>query len=305
MDEAQDTAEDQWQSVRLLAERVQLMCLADLDQQIYDFRPGVSAERVTHIMAALNPLRVDLEAQNHRSPFSEIVIFANYILLNKAKGAAYTGVWRKSFRPQREKRDAAIRASVGMVLDQVRKVGVNPDSVALLATWGRGVTIITKALTGDGVTNRIPHRVMIDEAPVLISSRLVAFLMEPRRAGELIDVADGLELAAAVFRSKGGTSNLTQAKRLLIQADQSRRGQTPKTNTAGNALLRILRRLQTHTFEGESRRDWIRVRNYLSESGANLWAGIGEYAEQLVAFQRGQHIATGLTDLWQSQGNYS
>jgi DNA helicase-2/ATP-dependent DNA helicase PcrA len=305
IDEAQDTAEDQWQSVKLLAECVQLMCLADLDQQIYDFRPGVSAERVTHIMAALNPLRIDLESQNHRSPGSEIVTFGNDILLNKPRGAAYKGVCRKSFRPKRENRDAAIRSSVGMVFEQARKSGTTLDSIALLATWGRGVTIITKALTGDGITNRIAHRVMIDEAPVLISSRLVAFLMEPRRIAELMDVADGLELAAAVFRSKGGTSNLTQAKRLLIQADQARNGQPPKGNTAGYSLLELLRRLQTHSFAGESRRDWSGVRNYLSDSGAKLWADIGEYAEQLVAFQRGQHIASGLTELWQTHGNYS
>jgi DNA helicase-2/ATP-dependent DNA helicase PcrA len=70
VDEAQDTAEDQWQCVRLLAAGTQMMCLADLDQQIYDFRPGVSSDRVTHIMAALQPLRVDLAGENHRSPDS-------------------------------------------------------------------------------------------------------------------------------------------------------------------------------------------------------------------------------------------
>ena len=36
VDEAQDTAEDQWQCVRLLSEFTQLVCLADLEQQIYD-----------------------------------------------------------------------------------------------------------------------------------------------------------------------------------------------------------------------------------------------------------------------------
>src|SRR5437016_514076 len=58
VDEAQDTAEDQWHSVRLLASKTQLICLADLEQQIYDFRPGVSSERLTQIMQALKPLRI-------------------------------------------------------------------------------------------------------------------------------------------------------------------------------------------------------------------------------------------------------
>ena len=33
-------------------------------------------------------------------------------------------------------------------------------------------------------------------------------------------------------------------------------------------------------------------------------ANIASYAEQLVAFQRGQRIARALTELWQTQGNY-
>jgi len=40
VDEAQDTADDQWQCVRLLSDGTQLLCLADLDQQIYDFGLG-------------------------------------------------------------------------------------------------------------------------------------------------------------------------------------------------------------------------------------------------------------------------
>jgi len=41
---------------------------------------------------------------------------------------------------------------------------------------------------------------MIDEASVLLSSRMVAFMLEPRRpaAQELLDLADGLDLATKV-----------------------------------------------------------------------------------------------------------
>lgn len=124
IDEAQDTGEDQWQSVRLLGEHVELICLADLDQQIYDFRPDVSAERVTQIMGTLNPLRVDLESQNHRSPESEIVAFANDILLNNPRGTPYKGVSRRTFRPDSANRNAAIRSSVGMVSDIVSSTAV-------------------------------------------------------------------------------------------------------------------------------------------------------------------------------------
>ena len=308
VDEAQDTADDQWQCVRLLSENTQLVCLADLDQQIYDFRPGVSSERVTHIMEALQPLRVDLQGQNHRSPDSEIVAFANDMLLGTPRGAAYQGVSRLNFRANADRRDAAIRSAVGIAI-QKAKVGAAPNDIenlALLATWGRGVNIISRALTGDGTNKSIPHRVMIDEASVLLSSRMVSFLLEPRPAesAELIDLADALDLAAAVFRARGGNGNLSQAQRLALSTTQSRAGIAPRASGVAAKLLGALRTLRVHNFSGEPKRDWIEARRILREAGANPLESIAKDAEQLVAFQRGQRIASSLTDLWQSQGNY-
>lgn len=308
VDEAQDTADDQWQCVRLLSENTQLVCLADLDQQIYDFRPGVSSERVTHIMEALQPLRVDLQGQNHRSPDSEIVAFANDMLLGTPRGAAYQGVSRLNFRANADRRDAAIRSAVGIAI-QKAKAGAAPNDIenlALLATWGRGVNIISRALTGDGTNKSIPHRVMIDEASVLLSSRMVAFLLEPRpvESAELIDLADALDLAAAVFRARGGNGNLSQAQRLAVNATQSRAGIEPRASGIAAKLLGALRTLRVHNFSGEPKRDWIEARRILREAGANPLESIAKDAEQLVAFQRGQRIASSLTDLWQSQGNY-
>lgn len=307
VDEAQDTAEDQWQCVRLLSACAQLICLADLDQQIYDFRPGVSSERVTHIMAALQPLRVDLEGQNHRSPNSEIVAFANDILLGTPRGAAYQGVSRKNFRANRDRRDKAIRQAIGITIEKAKAAAQRDiESIAVLATWGRGVNIISRALTGDGTTKLIPHRVMIDEASVLLSSRMVAFLLEPRRpaADELLDLAEGLELAATVFRARGKPSNLAVAQRLAASAQQSRAGTVPRANSVASKLLSTLRTLRTHAFSGEPKRDWIDARRLLRDSGANPLKDIAEDAEQLIAFQRGRRIVAGLADLWQTQGAY-
>ena len=308
VDEAQDTADDQWQCVRLLSGNTQLLCLADLDQQIYDFRPGVSSERVTHIMEALQPLRVDLQGQNHRSPSSEIVAFANDMLLGTPRGAPYRGVSRLNFRANANKRDAAIRSAVGMALKRAKEAAVphEIENLALLATWGRGVNIISRALNGDGTNKNIAHRVMIDEASVLLSSRMVAFLLEPRSADtvELDDLAVALDLAAAVFRARGGNGNLSQAQRLAVSAMQSRAGVAPRSNGVAAKLLGALRTLRAHAFSGDPRRDWIEARRILRDAGAKPLEDIASDAEQLVAFQRGQRIASSLAELWQSQGNY-
>jgi DNA helicase-2/ATP-dependent DNA helicase PcrA len=307
VDEAQDTAEDQWQCVRLLSVGSQLLCLADLEQQIYDFRPGVSSERVTHIMAALRPLSVDLEAENHRSPNSEIVAFANDILLGSPRGAPYRGVSRKNFRANRDQRDKAIRQSIGIAVERAKAAAPeNINNIGVLATWGRGVNVVSRALSGDGASNLIPHRVIIDEASVLMSSRMVAFLLEPRRpaSAELLDLAEGLDLAAAVFRARGGNGNLAAAQKFVASAQQNRGGIMPRANGIASKLLITLQTLRLHAFSGDPKRDWIDARRFLQESGANPLKDIAEDAEQLVAFQRGRRIAAGLTDLWQTEGVY-
>lgn len=306
VDEAQDTAEDQWQCVRLLSAGTQMMCLADLDQQIYDFRPGVSSDRVTHIMAALQPLRVDLAGENHRSPNSEIVAFANDVLLDTPRGGAYRGVSRLNYRANREYRDRAIRQAIGIAIQSAKKAAQGDiESLAVLATWGRGVNVISRALTGDG-TNLIPHRVMVDEASVLLSSRMVAFMLEPRRiaAEELLDLADGLELAATVFRARGGNTNLATAHRLATSATQCRSGSLPRANGVSFKFLDVLRKLRTYEFTGDPRRDWLDARGILRNAGANPFQAIAEDAEQLVAFQRGRRISAALSELWQTQGEY-
>lgn len=306
VDEAQDTAEDQWQCVRLLSAGTQIMCLADLDQQIYDFRPGVSSDRVMHIMAALQPLRVDLAGENHRSPDSEIVAFANDVLLNTPRRATYRGVSRLDYRPKANLRDKAIRQAVGIAYRNAKANAQHDiESLAVLATWGRGVNVISRALTGDG-TNLIRHRVMIDEASVLLSSRMVAFMLEPRRPAveELLDLADGLDLAATVFRARGGNTNLTTAQRLATSALQARAGTHPRANGVASKLLDALRALRTREFTGDPKRDWLNARSVLRNAKAKPLQDIAEDAEQLAAFQRGRRISAALTELWQTQGAY-
>ena len=309
VDEAQDTADDQWVCVRLLAGNTQLLCLADLDQQIYDFRDGVSADRISQILDELHPLRVDLQGQNHRSPNSEISSFGNDILLTTPRGAGYRGVSQIKFRPDAISRDKAIRSAVGRAIAAAEAAaGDKPiESMAILATWNRGVTLVSQALRGTGERKGIPHRVVFDEAAVLLSSRLVAFLMEPRRIPEqqLLDLADALDLSAGVFRARGKKGNLTIAAKLTATAIQCRSGKEPGANTAAGKLLRVMLATSAPAFSGDPKRDWIHIRDLIKQSGNRDIASISKDVDQLVLFQRGQRIANGLTELWQNQGSYA
>jgi DNA helicase-2/ATP-dependent DNA helicase PcrA len=72
VDEAQDTDDEQWECIELLAEKSQIICLADPDQMIYDFLPGVGPIRITKIRQSLKPQETDLGLENNRSSGTEI-----------------------------------------------------------------------------------------------------------------------------------------------------------------------------------------------------------------------------------------
>jgi DNA helicase-2/ATP-dependent DNA helicase PcrA len=75
-----DTGPDAWYCIEHLASLTQILCLADLEQQIFDHLPGIGPERLAAISLALAPLQIDLGSENLRSPGSEIAIFGKDIL---------------------------------------------------------------------------------------------------------------------------------------------------------------------------------------------------------------------------------
>lgn len=66
-DEYQDTGNDHQQLLALLSAQSRLLCLADPNQMIYDFRGDVSPQRLTELRAR-NPTEIALEQRSYRDP---------------------------------------------------------------------------------------------------------------------------------------------------------------------------------------------------------------------------------------------
>src|SRR4051812_15964140 len=79
LDEFQDSDDDQWRLSKALASATTAAFLADPDQRIYDFRPGVRPDRLNILRAEFAPAETDLEDDNHRSRGSGIVAYANAV----------------------------------------------------------------------------------------------------------------------------------------------------------------------------------------------------------------------------------
>lgn len=304
VDEAQDTGIEQWGCIELLAELTQLVCLADLDQQIYDFRRDVSPDRLNQILTAIQPLEIDLGGQNRRSPGVEIVPFGNDVLQDTPRGSPYVGVSQIQFRSDATNRDKVIRCAVGVVYKKILEAnGSPPSSIAYLTTWGKGVTIIARALQGDRGTKRIPHRVVMDEAEVLLATRVVALCLEPIE-DRWVTLAAGLNLIAALYRARGGVSNVKKALQLSRNADSARERLFQGNAKCPKSLNGILERIDSGVLTGKPGEDWLAVRQLLENSGATELELVARLVVYLMAFNRGRRISDRLAEIWQRVGAY-
>ena len=301
VDEAQDTGTEQWACMEALAVLAQLVCLADLEQQIYDFRRDVSPERLQQIMAALRPLEVDLGLQNNRSPGAEIVRFGNDILARTPRGSAYAGVSQLSLTPDAATRDRTIRRAVGMLRNKITDTtGEPPESIGYLTNWGKGVTIIARALQGGDGVQEIPHHVVMDEAEVLLATRVIALCLEPVE-DVWSSLATGLDLIAELYRARGKTDKVAQLGR---NAADARDGRVRGNAKCPRSLKAILDRLQANPLSGNPGHDWLEVRRLFDVSGTTELQWVARLVIYLMGFNRGRRISDALAEAWQRQGRY-
>lgn len=303
VDEAQDTGVEQWRCVELLAEKSQVICLADPQQMIYDFLPGVGPARISQIQKALKPHEVDFGIENNRSPGTEIAAFARDVLLGRVKGSGYKGVSRIRYDPHAEKRDIAIRRSIGILIKRIKdETGNSPTSLAMIASYGNGVAIISSALQKD---KPIAHQVLFDEAFTLLSSRVAAFLLEPKEENNHSnDVATLLELVGEAFRSKGNNAAQKKWSKCVLYANVCRKGTVPKFKIA-DAAGALITGARNRLFTGDPGRDWLSIKNDMKHIGEDSFMKVAASLDYLVAFARGRSIRDNLSEIWMQYGAYA
>jgi DNA helicase-2/ATP-dependent DNA helicase PcrA len=151
VDEAQDTGPDAWRCIELLAPSTQVICLADLEQQIFDHLPGIGPERIEAIKATLAPIEINLGTQNLRSPGSEIAEFGRDILAGRVRKGGYKGVSTLLFNRSTDL-GVTLRKALGCLKRQVRnETSKWPKTIAILVPSGGDLGDHPKAAIDDQV----------------------------------------------------------------------------------------------------------------------------------------------------------
>lgn len=300
VDEAQDTGPDAWRCVEMLAPLAQIICLADLEQQIFDHLPGIGPERLDEIKAALKPLEVNLGSENMRSPGSQIAEFGRDILAGHARQGGYKGVSNMSIARGADL-SRIMRQAIGCLQRQVKKEAKTwAKTVAILVPMASEATKVSAALN-DG-KKPVPHKLMFDEDEARLAARFAAFLLEPREG-----VADGAQIAEALLLLcdiKKAAGSTTAAKQLLGWAEKCKAG---KISTSGlvMAVRTLLSDLKTAAFVGDPGRDWILVKKKLRDSNEAILSVVAYHLDYLVAFNRGKRISASLGAAWEMSSTYA
>jgi DNA helicase-2/ATP-dependent DNA helicase PcrA len=299
LDEAQDTGPDAWRCIELISASTQVICLADLEQQIFDHLPGIGPERIEAIKAALKPVEVDLGSENMRSPGSEIAEFGRDILAGRARSGGYRGVSTLRFN-RSEDLGATLRRALGCLKRQIRNETKDwPKTIAILVPSGSEATKVSASLnSGD---KPVPHKLMFDEDEARLAARFAAYLLEPREGmDEATQVSEALMLLCDLKKAAGSNSTVTQ---LLSWAEKCKAGTISGTGLV-KALRNVLATLKTSTFTGDPAKDWVLVKKMLRSSGEAMLITVAQHLEYLVAFNRGKRISANLSSAWEATASY-
>jgi DNA helicase-2/ATP-dependent DNA helicase PcrA len=195
---------------------------------------------------------------------------------------------------------------VGLIYKKIQEeTGKNPKNICLMASWGKGVTVISNALRGNDDQKEIRHQVLFDETGALLSSRVVAFLLEPRhKSDELIDLSIALYLLSEIESAKGTKTSLKKFQSLQNAATQADGGSLPRSTRLVRGLLDSLHLMRSAILTGDPKKDWLQVRKILRITRVDELKAVDNAVQYLMAFNRGKKISESLSETWRENGEY-
>ena len=308
LDEFQDTNAGQWLVVQQLGINSTLIALADEEQRIYDFI-GADPERLNHFKDRFKPAEFDLGNENHRSSGTDIARFGNDLLQGKFSGK-YQGMALHQFRANQNQAMAALK---GQVLQARKRLIDNKTK-----DWSLAVLVPTKQLMRE-VSNAfrveqlampaINHHAAIDMAGAILAAEIIAFLLQPRRVG---DLEAFVGLLCNFYRGRGGDdpSNRDISESLAIDKASKRaielakKGKEPPANSIIRPIHAGYEQCAVFKPSGDPDKDWLAIRNLLAACGCKRLAEVAEEARNVRLLDRGTQLREALSLDWRNSGSY-
>ena len=180
VDEYQDTADDEHELVRRLAQHGQLICCGDPKQRIYDFRPGTVDDRIDQAEADFSLRRITL-THNHRSTETDIERVAASILRGETRITQPVSVRTQVYYNNRQLATLLKERIIGLER-KIRRHTQQPGrkvSIAAMCFRNQFVGTLSRLLTAPSGRFKRPfrHRVLLPQEGLAIAWEAVAVVM--------------------------------------------------------------------------------------------------------------------------------
>ncbi|RWZ49541.1 ATP-dependent helicase [Labedella phragmitis] len=308
LDEFQDTSDAQWELVHALAERSELIVLADPDQRIFEYDDRVDPERLNQVRALLAPVEFDLGGDNHRSPDAGILNFADAVLQNrelpKTDDVGVMSVWPRSY-------PAATHAASIWLYAKLRKEGVTKPSIAVLARTNGLVSEISGWLSETHKFQGkeygpVSHDVLWDAEISAAAAQVVASILEWSGVDPSSDAASTLEAVASFFDVKSAVATNGPIASAVVLRDRYRVNAQALRDGKGvrpiGAKWILAKAVSGVSFVGNPKADWLAARTILE--GASGLEEIVQAVRFVRLFGATDEIGGQLSEQWDRAGNY-
>jgi DNA helicase-2/ATP-dependent DNA helicase PcrA len=306
VDEFQDTDDDQWRLVAALSQVTTIFCLADADQSIFQYQAKVDPKRIEKAVAFLAPTVVDLAGDNHRSPNSGILKFADAVLQNTALPRPCPEVAQINYPPKMF--PTMTHAAVVWMFGQLAKQKIENPSIAVLCRSNALVSDIAGILSEEHVYKTttlkpVAHEVVWDAelsaaAAVVLASVLEWPTLTPAQGG-----AATMRSAAAYCRLKAAIDNTKSAKTAANSfgdaAAAAMAGQ-PSRNKYGKEIAAAA--ATGIALVGDPVADWRTARVILAD--IPVLADVLKQVRLVRLFRATDALGQGLSNMWVNTGAY-
>jgi DNA helicase II / ATP-dependent DNA helicase PcrA len=306
VDEFQDTDDNQWRIVRALAV-TDVFCLADPEQRIFDYRDDVDPRRLDILRETISITEFDLGGENHRSPNTGILKFADAVLRNQGplpatpdvKQASY---WGNAFA-------ATVHAAVIWTFSALRKKGVENPSVAVLSRSNSLISDLSLILSEPHTYNNqalsvVEHDVVWDAELSAAAAIVVASILEWPTRPAAQSLARTLRLIASFYKLKNAEEPTNTAAEHARKHDEAAakvaKGEEPRIKAARGLVAAHAAGIK---LIGEPVADWRAARRLIQCISAlnELFREV-----RLVRlFRATDALASGLGERWLASGSYA
>jgi DNA helicase-2/ATP-dependent DNA helicase PcrA len=292
-----------------------LFALADLEQQIYNFR-GADPNRIKSFCEQYKPTLFDFGIENYRSSFADIVEFGNDLLTGKHKHKQYKDV-RIITYPYRYSSGKNgyfdLKSQIFRAINRQNKDTDADDwSIAVLVPTRKLMIEVSDFLESEQKLNdgnfmpSIPHEVAVDWEGPTLAAELIAELLEGDKSEEQI-LQGIISCTINYLRGHNGDSPLQDeldlAKSIESYIKNGKVRGKHRKSLLDDSIALAHNRLQI-PLSGSPEKDWLTIRNSMAELHSPVFQNIVKDSKYLRLLRRGALLSSKLNEVWRQYNNY-